>query len=333
MPHWGKNQRACRLRVGLLAFALILSALPSANSADYPDRPVRVVVPFAAAGVTDVVARVVFDRVAQITGKTFVIDNRPGAGGTIAIGQVINNEPDGYTLVMGDPSGSLPANITLYPNLKYDPRKGLAPIAIFGSTGAMLVVSNAFPARTIEELVAMAKAKPGELTYASTGIGTPGHLNGALFSKLAGIQAVHVPYRIVGQATTDLIAGRISFWISPIPTNLQQVRQGQLRALAVAGDEPSPDLPGVPTMRSAGIGDFNASTTYAIFAPIGTSSQKLDWLRDQIRNALGASGVQQKLRAAGVGVKYGSAAEITQMLDAQTIQWADVIKSAGIKIN
>ena len=174
MPHWGKNQRACRLRVGLLAFALILSALPSANSADYPDRPVRVVVPFAAAGVTDVVARVVFDRVAQITGKTFVIDNRPGAGGTIAIGQVINNEPDGYTLVMGDPSGSLPANITLYPNLKYDPRKGLAPIAIFGSTGAMLVVSNAFPARTIEELVAMAKAKPGELTYASTGIGTPG---------------------------------------------------------------------------------------------------------------------------------------------------------------
>jgi tripartite-type tricarboxylate transporter receptor subunit TctC len=320
-------------RLTLVALAWIAFAATATHAADYPDRPVRVVVPFAAAGVTDVVARVIFEHIAQITGKTFVVDNRPGAGGTIAVGQVAGSDPDGYTLVMSDPSGSLPANVTLYPDLKYDPRKDLAPVAIFGDTGAMLVVSNQLPVQTAQDLVALGKSKPDELTYASTGIGTPGHLNGALFSKLAGIQTVHVPYRVVGQAVTDLIAGRTSFWISPIPTNLQQVQQGQLRPLAVAGNQRSPDLPGIPTMRETGIGDFDASTTYAIFAPAGTPNESLDWLRGQIKSALADAGVQQRLHAAGVQPKYGTPDDITRMLDVQTPQWADVIKSAGIKIN
>jgi tripartite-type tricarboxylate transporter receptor subunit TctC len=322
-----------RTGLALAALAWIALAATGTRAADYPDRPVRVVVPFAAAGVTDVVARVVFEHISQVTGKTFVVDNRPGAGGTIAVGQVASSDPDGYTLVMDDPSGSLPANVTLYPDLKYDPRKDIAPIAIFGETGAMLVVNNQLPVKIAQDLVALGKSKPGELTYASTGIGTPGHLNGALFSKLAGIQTVHVPYRVVGQAVTDLIAGRISFWISPIPTNLQQVQQGQLKPLAVAGNERFSDLPGVPTMRETGIGDFDASTTYAIFAPVGTPQKSLDWLRGQIKNALDDAGVQQRLHAAGMQPKYGTADDITRMLDAQTPQWADVIKSAGIKIN
>jgi tripartite-type tricarboxylate transporter receptor subunit TctC len=323
------------IRTGLVVAALAWFALSAAGTraADYPDRPVRVVVPFAAAGVTDVVARVVFEKISEATGKTFVIDNRPGAGGTIAVGQVASADPDGYTLVMADPSGSLPANVTLYPDLKYDPRKDIAPVAIFGDTGAMLVVNNMLPVKTAQDLVALGKSKPGELTYASTGIGTPGHLNGALFSKLAGIQAVHVPYRVVGQAVTDLIAGRISFWISPIPTMLQQVQQGQLRPLAVAGDERSSDLPGVPTMRETGIGDFDASTTYAIFAPVGTPKESLDWLRGQIKSALDDAGVQQKLHAAGVQPKYETADDITRMLNERTPQWADVINGAGIKLN
>jgi tripartite-type tricarboxylate transporter receptor subunit TctC len=326
-------RRTNRTGLALAALALIALAATGTRAADYPDRPVRVVVPFAAAGVTDVVARVVFEHISQVTGKTFVVDNRPGAGGTIAVGQVASSDPDGYTLVMDDPSGSLPANVTLYPDLKYDPRKDIAPIAIFGATGAMLVVNNQLPVKTAQDLVALGKSKPGELTYASTGIGTPGHLNGALFSKLAGIQTVHVPYRVVGQAVTDLIAGRISFWISPIPTNLQQVQQGQLKPLAVAGNERSSDLPGVPTMRETGIDDFDASTTYAIFAPVGTPKESLDWLRGQIKNALDDAGVQQRLHAAGMQPKYGTTDDITRMLDAQTPQWADVIKSAGIKIN
>jgi tripartite-type tricarboxylate transporter receptor subunit TctC len=322
-------------RTGLfsLTFIGVVLAALTAQADDYPTRPVRVVVPFAAAGVTDIVARVLFDRLSQATGKTLVIDNRPGAGGTIAVEQVVNAAPDGYTLVMADPSGSLPANVTLYPELKYDPRRDLIPIANLGSSGAVLLVANTLPVKTAQELVALAKSKPGELTFASTGIGTPGHLNGELFCGLAGIKAVHVPYRVVGQGVTDLLAGRISFWIAPIATMLPQIQQGLVRPLAVAGNERSPDLPGVPTVRETGIGDFDASTTYALFAPAGTPREPVDWLKAQIKSAIDDQSVEQKLKAAGVQPKYGAPEEVTRMLEVRTPQWADVIRSAGIHLN
>jgi tripartite-type tricarboxylate transporter receptor subunit TctC len=261
------------------------------------------------------------------------VENRHGAGGTISIEQVVNTPADGYTLIMADPSGSLPANVTLYPKLKYDPLRDLAPIAIFGTTGANLVVPAQSTAKTAQDLVAMAKDKPGQLTFASTGVGTPGHLNGELFSRLAGIKTVHVPYRVVGQAVTDIIAGRISFWIAPIPTMLQNVREGQLRAIAVAGETRSADLPGVPTLKETGIGDFDAGTTYAVFAPAGTPKDVVDKLHAEIRTALDDQEVQVKLRNAGVSPKIGVPDDITRMLRERIPQWADVIKSAGITIN
>ncbi len=211
--------------------------------------------------------------------------------------------------------------------------RDLAPIAIVGSTGAVLLVNNSLPVNSAPELVALAKSKPGEVTFASTGIGTPGHLNGELFSRLAGIKTVHVPYRVVGQAVTDFVAGRIAFWIAPIPTMLQNVRQGQLRAIAVAGDARSSDLPGIPTVAETGIGDFDASTTYGVFAPAGTSPDIIDRLHSEIKRALDDEGVQQKLRAAGVGPKIGTPDDVTRMLEWRIPQWADVIKSAGIKID
>jgi tripartite-type tricarboxylate transporter receptor subunit TctC len=324
------------LRVGRhawLAAAAMMLAADVADAADYPSRTVKVVVPFAAAGVTDIVARVVFDKVGRALNQNFVVDNRPGAGGTIAIEQTVNAPADGYTIVMADPSGSLAANVTLYPKLAYDPVRDLAPIAIFGTTGANLVVPAQLPVTTAQELVAMAKQKPGELTFASTGIGTPGHLNGELFSRLAGITTVHVPYRVVGQAVTDMIAGRISFWIAPIPTMLQNVRQGQLRPLAVAGEARSADLPGVPTVKETGIGDFDAGTTYAVFAPARTPREVVQKLHAEIGRALDDLEVQDKLRKAGVSPKIGTPDDITRMLQRQIPQWADVIKNAGIKIN
>jgi tripartite-type tricarboxylate transporter receptor subunit TctC len=321
--------------IGLTSAAVGCALLTTiaAGAADYPNRVIRVIVPFAAAGVTDVVARVVFDKVSRSTGQTIVIDNRPGAGGTIAVEQVVNAQADGYTLVMGDPSGSLPANVTLYPDLKYNPLHDLAPVAIFGDSDAVLLVNNDLPAKTAPELVALAKSKPDALTFASTGIGTPGHLNGELFCRLAGIKAVHVPYRVVGQAVTDFIAGRISFWIAPIPTMLQNVREGQLRPLAVAGNQRSDDLPGVPTVKETGIGDFDASTTYALFAPAATPKDIVAWLDVAIRGALDDKAVQEKLAAAGVQSKFGAPEDITRMLEWRIPQWADVIKSAGIRIN
>jgi tripartite-type tricarboxylate transporter receptor subunit TctC len=317
----------------IAAIALFATFSAGAAAQDYPNKNIRVVVPFAAAGVTDIVARIVFDRVSQSLGQTIIIDNRPGAGGTIAVDQVAHSAPDGYTLIMADPSGSLPANVTLYPKLSFHPIKDLEPIAIIGTTGAVLLVANDIPAKSVEEFVALARSKPGELTFASTGNGTPGHLNGELFVRLAGIKAVHVPYRVVSQATTDIITGRISFWIAPIPTNLQQIKAGQIRALAVAGESRSPDLPGIPTVKETGLGDYDASTTYAVFAPAGTSSAIINKLHAAIKSALDDETVQQKMRAAGVEPKVEAPEELKKLLEAKIPQWADVIRSAGIKID
>src|SRR3954451_5596371 len=321
------------LRLSAFLIFLLANAVGDANALDYPKQIIKVVVPFAAAGVTDIVARVVFDRIARSTGQTIVIDNRPGAGGTIAVEQVVNAAPDGYTLVMADPSGSLPANVTLYPNLKYHPIRDLTPVAIFGNTGAVLLVNNDLPVKSAQDLVALGKSKPGELTFASTGVGTPGHLNGELFSRLAGIKAVHVPYRVVGQAVTDFVAGRIAFWIAPIPTMLQNVRQGQLRPIAVAGDARSSDLPDIPTVAETGIGNFDASTTYGVFAPAGTPPDIIDRLHSEIKRALEEETVQQRGRAAGVGPKLGTPEDVTRILAARIHQSPDVIKSPAIKID
>jgi len=203
---------------------------------------------------------------------------------------------------------------------------------IASTTGAVVIVTNSLPTKSIQELVALAKSKPDELTYGSTGNGTPGHLNGALFSKLAAIKTVHVPYRVGGQGTTDLIAGRISFWIAPIPTRLQQVANGELRALAVAGRDRSADLPGVPSIKESGI-DFDASTTYAVFAPRGAPPEVTDRLYMEIQRALNDERVQQRFRAAGVEPKLGAPADVTRLIEAQIPLWASVIASSGITID
>ncbi len=282
----------------LLAALMLLAATGAARALDFPTRTIRVVVPFAAAGVTDIVARIVFDKVAQALGQQVIIDNRPGAGGTIAVDAVAHSPPDGYTLVMADPSGSLPANLTLYPKLPFHPLRDLAP-----------------------------------LTFVSTGNGTPGHLNGELFMRLAGIKAVHIPYRVVSQGVTDLVTSRVSFWIAPIPTLLSQIQAGQVRPLAVAGDARSADLPGIPTVKESGVGDFDASTTYGLFAPAGTPGEIVERLHVEVKRALEIDSVQQKLRAAGVEPTIGTPDDVKRLLETKIPQWAEVIKSAGIKID
>jgi tripartite-type tricarboxylate transporter receptor subunit TctC len=317
---------------GLVLFSLGVGAISSASSAEYPERNVRVVVPFAGAGTTDIVTRILFDKVSQAFGRSIIVENRPGAGGNIGVDQVAKSPPDGYTLVAADPSSSLPANVTLFPKLSFHPVRDLAPVAIFGVTGAAIIVTNSLPARTLQEFVVLAKKKPGELLFGSTGNGSPGHLNGELFSRLVGIKTVHVPYRVGGQGTTDLITGRIHFWVAPIPTRLEQVRAGQLRVLATAGNERSADLPNVPTVKESGFGDFDASTTYALFAPKGTPDAIIEKLHGEIRNALQDKAVQMKFLAAGVEPKLSTPQEVTKLLEEQIVRWAEIIKTAGIKI-
>jgi tripartite-type tricarboxylate transporter receptor subunit TctC len=316
--------------VSLVALAILGGRAP-ANAAEFPDRSIRVIVPFAGAGTTDIVSRILFERVGQLLGQTIIIDNRPGAGGNIGLDLAAKSPPDGYTLVVDDPSVSLAALPALYPTLGLDPVKDLSPIALFGTTGAVLLVTKSLPARTLAQFVALAKSEPGQLTYGSTGIGTPGHLNAALFSWLVGIKTLHVPYRNGGQGTTDLLAGRISFWIAPIPTRLEQIKAGDLRALAVSGTQRSPDLPDIPTVKESGFGDFEASTDYAVFAPSGTPAAIVAKLHGAIQSAVEDDTVKQKLRAAGVEPLLKGPADVSEILKSQIARWTAVIADADIK--
>ena len=316
----------------VLACLSWLSFLPSASAADYPERPIHVVVPYAGAGTMDIAARILFERVAQTIGQPVLIDNRPGAGGNIGTEQVAKSAPDGYTLVVGDPMTSLSANVSLMPGLSFNPLKDLVPVANFGATGVAVIVTPSLPVQTLPEFVAYAKSRPGQLLYGSTGNGSPGHLNGEVFARLVGINAVHVPYRVGGQGTTDLLMGRVHFWLAQIPTRLEQVRSGQLRALAVAGGERSADLPDVPTVKELGYGDFDASSTYAVFAPAGVPSGVIDRLYNATRDALQDEHVVARLRAAGLEPKLMDSAEVTKVLQDQIVRWADIVKEAKIKV-
>lgn len=313
-----------------IAAAMFMALLGHAHAA-YPDHDFRVIVPFAAAGTTDIATRIVFEEMARSLGRTFVIDNRPGAGGNIAMEQAAKSPPDGYTLVVADPTTSLAANVTLFPNLKFHPLRDLRPVAGFGVTGAAVIVTPALPVSTLAEFAALAKRKPKTLLYGSTGNGSPGHLSGALLSRRLGIDTVHIPYRNGAQGTTDLLSGRIQFWVAPIPTRLEQVRSGQLRALAVAGKERARELPDVPTVEELGFGPFDASTAYAVFAPKDVPAAIVERLYDEIDKALGDKMVRDKLRAAGVEPRLSTPDAVTAVLKTEIDQWAGIIKAANIE--
>lgn len=323
----------CRMPRRALLGLLFLAAWTSCgHAAGYPERPIRVIVPYAAAGTMDIAARILFERVGQIVGQPIVIENRPGAGGNVGLEEVVNAAPDGYTLVIADPMTSLSANVTLMPELSFNPLKDLVPIANFGSTGVAVVVPASLPAKTLPEFVAFAKSRPGQLLYGSTGNGSPGHLNGALFCKQVGISAVHVPYRIGSQGTTDLLMGRVQFWLAQIPTRLQLVNRGKLRALAIAGAERSADLPGVPTIAELGYGDLDASSDYAVFAPAGVAAAVAQKLFAAIKAAVADRTVAARLHAAGLEPKLLSAADVTGVLQDQIARWASLIAQAHISI-
>jgi tripartite-type tricarboxylate transporter receptor subunit TctC len=299
----------------------------------WPNRVVRLVVGFPPGGGNDAAARIVAGRLSEIWGQQVVVENKGGAGGKIAMETVAHAPPDGYTIVIADPAGSLAASVSLYPKPNFDPVKDLSPIALLGTSGAVLSVSNTLPAKTLSEFVALAKGRPGELMFGSAGNGTPGHLNGELFKRLTGIDVIHVPYRVGSQAVTDLIAGRISFWISPIATVLPQIQAGQLRPLAVSGRTRARELPDVPTVRESGFGDYDVSTSYALFAPAGTPQPILGRLQAEVKRALETESVNSRLRIAGVEPGIGPPEEVRRLLTTRIAQWSDVIKMSGIRID
>jgi tripartite-type tricarboxylate transporter receptor subunit TctC len=319
---------ASRLAVGIVAG---LALAGPAKAQDYPSKPIRLVVPFAAGGATDVLARLVGERLTASLGQQVVVDNRPGAGGNIGSDLVARAEPDGYTILMGA-VGTHAINPSLYPKMPYDPVKDFAPVTLVASVPNVLVVNPEVPANSVQELIDLAKANPGELNFASSGNGTSIHLSGELFKAMTGTDIVHVPYKGSGPAVTDLLGGQVQMMFDNMPSSLPHVKAGKLRALGVTSAKRSPALPEVPTIAEAGVPSYDATSWFGILAPAGTSEPVVTRLQGAIVQALGEPEMRQRMADLGAEPVGDTPAEFGQFIAAEIAKWAKVVNDAGVKL-
>ena len=321
-------QASRRLLLALFATALSASALAQA----WPSKPIRVLVPFPPGGGTDIIAREVTQAVTTNTKWTFVIDNKPGAGGNLGVDQAAKSPPDGYTIVLGQTS-NLAINPTLYSKLPYDPVKDLMPIGLVASAPLVLVVPASSPYKTLADLVAAAKAKPGAVNFASPGNGTVAHLTGEKFQKTAGIRFTHVPYKGANQALTDVISGQVQLYVSSVPSVLQQIRTGKLRPLAVTSDKRVDDLPQTPTVGEAGYKGFDAITWFGFLAPAGTPKDIVAKLNTEFSKALQQPELKKRLGDEGADPLGGTPEQFAQVIRDDIARWGKIVKESGVKVD
>jgi tripartite-type tricarboxylate transporter receptor subunit TctC len=319
-----------RTGAALLAAALALAG--AAQAQDYPTRPIRLIVPFGAGGGADVIARIVGQKLGENLGQTIVVENRPGAGGNVGSDAAAKAVPDGYTLLVMT-NGVAAINPSLYPKLTYDAERDFAPIALLTATQHVLAVGKSIEAKTVGDLIALAKKDPGKLTYASAGPGSTTHMAGELFASIAGIKLTHVPYRAAAQAMSDLASGRVDMVFDNLPSALPRIKAGTLRALALAAPKRSPALPDVPTMAEAGVQGYAADIITAIVAPAKTPKEILAKLTEQVNKTLKDPDVAAKLAAQGVEVLGGTAEDYARVMKAESEKWSRVVKEAGVKID
>jgi tripartite-type tricarboxylate transporter receptor subunit TctC len=318
------------IRISRLLAVLVLACAGSAAPAqDYPVRPVHMIVPFPAGGPTDLVARLLSAKLPAILGQPLVVENRPGAGGNIGTDSVAKSAPDGYTLVSVGP-GALIIN-PLLGKVPYDTMRDFAPVTIMAVAPNALVAHPSFPAKTVAELIALARAKPGAINYASGGTGSTPHLAGALFAVMAKVQLTHVPYKGTGPATADLVGGQVQIAFLGIPTVLPHIRSGKLRALAVTGKRRSPELPGVPTVEEAGVPGYELSPWYGLLAPAGTPRAVITRLADEVTKIVRAPEMREQLSAQGAEPTGGAPEEFARTLRSDAATWKKVVKEAGIR--
>lgn len=319
-----------RRRLLLLApFAPLAAARATTPPAWAPERPIRLVAPFPPGGASDLIARMLAEELGMTFGQPIAVENRAGAGGAIGTDAVVRARPDGLTLLMGS-QATHATNPALNTRLGFDPMTDLAAIAAVCGVPAVLVVHPSVPATTIQELVSLAKAKPGGLRYGSAGIGASTHLAGALFAHLAGIEMTHVPYRGTALATQDLLGGRIEMMADTLPTALPHIQAGRLRALGVSTTARSPSLPEVPTIAEAGITGYEALNWYAVYAPVATPEPALARLHAEIVAAVARPRFQQRLAEQGMLPMGGSRAEVAAYAAADRKRWTDLVKAANI---
>ncbi|MEO9066601.1 MAG: tripartite tricarboxylate transporter substrate binding protein, partial [Caldimonas sp.] len=317
---------------GLAAGTLAFCAWPLAAHAQatYPDKPIRFVVPYPPGGGTDVIARIVQEKFGQALGQPIVIDNRGGAAGSLGTDVVAKSAPDGYTVLFTLSSHTI--NPAIYPKLPFDTVKDFAPIGTVASLPQILVANLRFPANTVAELTALAKAKPGTLSFASVGNGSPGHLAGELYKLRTGTQLVHVPYRGGGPAVTDVMGGQVPLlWVS-IPAAAQFVKTGKLKALAVSTTKRSAAFPDVPTMQEAGVPDFEVDSWYAMFVPAKTPKPIIDKLNRALNDVVHQADIKDKLLAQGSEGVGGTPEALGKIVGSELVRWAKLAKDAGIRL-
>jgi tripartite-type tricarboxylate transporter receptor subunit TctC len=308
-------------------------AAHAASPADtYPSRIVKMIVPFPAGGTTDIFARHIGDRLAKAFGHNFVIDNRGGAGGNIGSDAVAKADPDGYTLLVGT-VGTHAINSSLYTRMTFDPVRDFAPVAFLaGVPNIMEVNPKNVKATTVQEFIAEAKAAPKKLSFASSGNGTSIHLSGEMFKQMTGVELVHVPYRGSAPAVNDLIAGQVDLMFDNLPSSIEQVRGGNLRAIAVTSLKRSAALPDVPTIAESGLPGFDASSWFAIFAPAKTPPEIVAKLNAEVLKALADPELQKRFADIGGEIRPYKPDELAAFVKAEIEKWAKVVKTSGAKI-
>jgi tripartite-type tricarboxylate transporter receptor subunit TctC len=324
------HARAVGISVAV-ASLLMLGAL-NAAAGDYPDHPIRLLVPGAAGGGMDAVARMVANTIGETLKQPVVVENKPGAAGNIAVNQLAKSPPDGYTMVLGQTS-QLAINPSLYGNLPYDPIKDFVPVVLLADAPNVVVVPASSPYRSLADVVAAAKKMPEGMDFATPGIGTVSHLAAELFARSAGIKLRHIPSRGANTALLDVAAGRIPLMLSSIPTALGLIKSGELRAIAVSALARSPVLSDVPTVAEQGYPGFNAGTWYGLLVPAGTPAAIVKRLNEAGNAALRLPEIVARVQAEGGVVLGGSSAAFTDKLEIDNSKWSQVIKEAGLHLD
>jgi tripartite-type tricarboxylate transporter receptor subunit TctC len=311
--------------------ALVLAASSAADAADYPSQTIKIVVPFPPGGGVDVVARVIAPRLGELLGQSVIIENRGGAGGSVGATFVAQAPRDGYTLLMGTAS-THGTNPNVYTKLGYDPVRDFAPVALITSAPLMLVANNDVPVKTAADLVALAKTKPGTLSFGSYGNGSSNHLVAELFNSMAGIETNHIPYRGSAPMMTDLIGGRIQFAFDGIATTHGYVRSNTVRLLGVSTSTRSPVLPDGPTISESAVPGFEASVWFALFAPAGTPQAVIDLLNSKVNITLAAAGVQENFLKVGNEPVGGGPDVLAAKVQTELQKWTTIVREKNIRI-
>jgi tripartite-type tricarboxylate transporter receptor subunit TctC len=312
--------------------ALVAVSAVHASAQTYPNKPIRLVVPFPPAGTTDILAREVGQRLTEALGQSVVIDNRPGAAGNIGSDIVAKSAPDGYTLLMCTVS-SHAINPSLYSKLPYDHIKDFAPVILVARVPNVLEVNPGVPVNTVADLIKLAKENPGRINFASSGSGTSIHLSGELFKTMTGVDMVHVPYKGSAPALADLMGGQVQVMFDNLPSSLQQIKAGKLRAIAVTSSERAPALPDIPTIAESGVPGFEATSWFGVLAPAGTPPEIINRLNAVIDKWLKSPEGKEKLLAQGAAAAGGTPEQFAAYIRSETDKWANVIKASGAKVD